>query len=62
MDEPGKQCIVIFALLVKEVGDNGGGGGIATPPLPPPPLAGFRNNLCKDDSELFSRFLHGTHT
>ncbi len=27
-------------------------------PLPPPPTSYFRNNLCKDDSELFSRFLH----
>ncbi len=27
MEEPGEQCNVVFALFVKEVGDNGGGGG-----------------------------------
>ncbi len=29
---------------------------------PPPPISRFRNNLCKDDSALFSRFLHAQHT
>jgi hypothetical protein len=33
-----------------------GGGGLLHPPLP---LAGSVNNSCKDDSVLFSRFLHG---
>jgi hypothetical protein len=28
------------------------------PPPPSPPTSRFRNNLCKDDSALFSRFLH----
>ncbi len=27
--------------------------------IPSPPPSRFRNNLCKDDSEFFSRFLHG---
>ncbi len=33
-----------------------GGGGCYTPL--PPPIGQFRNNSCKDDSALFSRFLH----
>ncbi len=33
----------------------GGGGGILQPL---PPTIQFRNNSCKDDSALFSRFLH----
>ncbi len=49
MEETGEQCIVVFELIV-------------TPPPPThTPIRNrnrFRNNLCKDDSALFSRFLH----
>ncbi len=33
--------------------------GCSTPPPPPSYTSWFRYNLCKDDSALFSRFLHG---
>ncbi len=45
MEEPGDQCTVVFALTV--TGPATGGGD-------PPPSSQFRNNLCKDDSALFS--------
>ncbi len=69
MEEPGEQCTVVFALIVTEPasecvcrGGGGGGWGAAPPPPPPPPpppTRRFRNNLWKDDSALFFRFLHG---
>ncbi len=37
---------------------GGVGGGVAGPPSPLPPT--INNNLCKDDSGLFSMFLHGS--
>ncbi len=33
------------------------GVGVATPCPPSPPICQFRNNLCNDDSALFSRFV-----
>ncbi len=60
MEEPGEQCTVVFALIVTEQATEGvfrEGGGLLQP-SPPPPSTRFRNNLCKDDSALFSRFLH----
>jgi hypothetical protein len=36
------------------------GGGEGLPHPPPTPLSRFHNNLCKDDSALFSRFLLGS--
>jgi hypothetical protein len=55
MEEPGEHCTVVFALIVKNrlVSVCVGEGGIA--------VAGSVTiyNLCKDDSALFSRFLHG---
>ncbi len=40
------------------------GGGCSTTPPPPTHTtltSRFRNNQCKDDSALFSRFLHAAH-
>jgi hypothetical protein len=55
-EESGEQRIVVFAYFVTERSSVGVGA-------PPPPththsLAGSRNNLCKDDSALFSRFVY----
>ncbi len=65
-----EQCTVVFALSVTESSSEcvcvmcvcnvyvcEGGGGATPPSLPA--ISQFRNNLCKDDSALFSRFLHG---
>jgi hypothetical protein len=55
-EECGEQSTVVFALIVTEPASKyvyvKGGGGAATP------LSRFRNNLCKDDSGFFSRFLY----
>ncbi len=61
MGKPAEQCTVVFALIAAEPEMNGcvcGGGGCY---FSPPPLTScrIRNNLCKDDSALFSRFLRG---
>ncbi len=58
MEENGEQCTVVFALFVKEPASEFVcvAGGCYTSPLPPASL--FLNNLCKDDSAPFSRFLH----
>jgi hypothetical protein len=60
MKEFGKQCTVVFALIATELASEcvwRGAGGLPQPP--PPPTSRFRNNLCKDDSALFSRLLQG---
>jgi hypothetical protein len=44
MEELGEQCTVVFALIVTE-------------PASYCVFSRFRNNLCKDDSALFSRLL-----
>jgi hypothetical protein len=39
MEEPGEQCIVVFALIVTELASEcvrGGGGGVLLPPSTPP--------------------------
>ncbi len=54
MEEPGEQCTVVFALIVLEPASESVYVGL----LHPLPTSRFRNNLCKDDSGLFSRFLH----
>ncbi len=54
IEETGEQCAVVFALIFTEPASDYvcvEVVGVAAP---------FRNNLCKDDSALFSRFLHGT--
>jgi hypothetical protein len=58
-EEPGEQCTVVFALIVTEPSCecDVGWWRVAIPPLPP--TIQFPNNLCKDDSTLFSMFLHG---
>jgi hypothetical protein len=56
-EDPGEQCTVVFALIVTEPASEcvcKGGGA-----TPPPPTSRFLNILCKDDSAMFSRFLHG---
>ncbi len=67
IEEPREQCTVVFALIVTDPASEcvclclwtgcREGGGATTPPCLPP-TSRFRNNLCKDDSALFSRFLH----
>ncbi len=61
MEEPEEQDTVVFALIVTEPASEcvcgGGGGGLHY--THPPTTSHFRNNSCKDDSALFSRFLHG---
>jgi hypothetical protein len=47
MDESGEQSTVVFAIIITE------------PAIVSVCGAGSRDNLCKDDSALFSRFLHG---
>ncbi len=47
MEESGEQRTVVFALIVAE------------PASELCVCSRFHNNLCKDDSALFSRFLHG---
>jgi hypothetical protein len=61
MEGHGEQFTVVFALIVAEparecvcVGEVEG-GVLLHPPPPPPPISRSRNNLCKDDSALFSR-------
>ncbi len=58
MEEPGEQRTVVIALIVTELASESVcvcvEGGCHTP-LPTSP---FRNNLCKDDRALLSRFLH----
>jgi hypothetical protein len=46
MDESGEQSPVVFAVIVTE-------------PASECVWSRFRDNLCKDDSALFSRYLHG---
>ncbi len=60
-EEPGEQCTVVFALIVKEPISERVEGFDAPPPPPRPvtPTSRFRNNLRKDDSTMFSGFLHG---
>jgi hypothetical protein len=63
MEDPGEQCTVVFALIVPGPSSEcvctvyGGSGCRCC--LPPPPRR-FCNNLCKEDSEVFSRFLHAS--
>jgi hypothetical protein len=65
MEEHGKQCTVVFAVNFYGTGywecvwRGWWGGGRLLHPPPFLPHCRFRNNLCKDDSALFSRFLHG---
>jgi len=47
---------VVFALIV--TGPSSGRVFVRGGACFPPPPSLFRNNLCKDDSALFSRFLH----
>ncbi len=60
MEEPGELCAVVFVLIVMEPASErvcvGEGRRVVIPSA-----TWFWNNLCKDDSALFSRFLHG-HT
>jgi hypothetical protein len=60
MEEPGEHCTVVFALIVTELAGECVGVGVGSFLTPPPPhtTSRFRNTLCKDDSALFSRFLH----
>ncbi len=69
MEEPGEQCTVVFALIVKESAsvsasvcvkgvEEGGGEVVASCFTPSPPTSRFSNILCKDDIALFSMFLH----
>ncbi len=67
MEEPGEQSTVVFALIEPEPASEcvcvcmeGVEGGGLLHPLPL--ISRFRNNLCKDDRALFSRFLHGYST
>ncbi len=57
MEESGEKCTVVFVLIVTEPASERvcveEEGGCYTP------ASWFHNNLCKDDSALFSRFLHG---
>jgi len=57
MEKPGEQFTVVFALTVTEPVCEcvWRGGGVDTLHPTLPPIIRFRN---KDDSELFSRFLH----
>ncbi len=61
VEEPGEQCTVVFALIVTEPAGEcmcvGGGGCYIYPPSPLL-YSRLRNNLWKDDSALFSRFLY----
>jgi hypothetical protein len=59
MEETGEQCTVVFALIVLEPASDclcvwGEGDIVINTPTPR-----VRNNLCKGDSTLFSRFLYG---
>jgi hypothetical protein len=55
MEEPGERCTVAFALIVTEqASECVCEGGVLHPPI----TSCFHNNSCKDDSGLFSRFLH----
>ncbi len=60
MEESGEQDTLVFAFFVTELATEFWmfvcAGGMLY--RPPPPTSRFRNNLCTDDSELFSRFLH----
>jgi hypothetical protein len=60
MPESGEQSRVVFALIVTEPASECVcvEGGMVASALPPP-TSMFRNNLFKDDSALFSRFLRG---
>jgi hypothetical protein len=56
MEEPGEQCIVVFALIVPEQASEyvcveGVGVGISGPP--PPSTSRLRNNYA-----MFSKFFH----
>jgi hypothetical protein len=60
MPKSGEQSSVVFALIVMEPASEyvcGGRREFAS--ALPPPTSMFRNNLFKDDSALFSRFLRG---
>jgi hypothetical protein len=61
-DDSGEQSTVVFALIVTEPASEcvcvEWGGGVALSP-PPRHANRFYNSFCKDDSALFSRFLHG---
>jgi hypothetical protein len=55
----GEQCSVVFALNVTDPASSVSvGEGCYTDPFP---ASRFRNNFCKDDSGLFSRFLQALH-
>jgi hypothetical protein len=60
MEESGEQCTVVFAYFVKEL-VSVGVGVMHPPPTHKHSLSGSRNNLCKDDSALFSRFLYAVN-
>jgi hypothetical protein len=53
MEESGEQGTVVFALIVTEPASE---SVCMWPHLNP--SSRFYNNLCKDDTALFSRFLH----
>ncbi len=55
MEESGEQCIVVFAFVVTEPASEC--VCVATQPT----TRSLRNNQCKDDSALLSRFRHGGH-
>ncbi len=60
MEEPGEQWTVVFALIVTEPASGCVCLCVEGVQRGGPANSRFRNNLYKDDSALFSRFLHGS--
>ncbi len=58
MEESGEQCTVVFAFIVTELAREYVEKEVRVIALPPPPTSQLRNNLCKDDNALLSRFFH----